>query len=176
MLFLILSPSLFSSPSPSVPASPPTILSVVVLLSPSPPHWAGLGDAEGLSLSVFALCLPASHWLSSSRGFLSLHISLSPFPSLCPPALHCAASYPRSFFLPLPLTALTPFLYFSHPISLFSLLLSTLIWEPLIVLSLQLPLFSSSFCHSFSSPYPHLPFARESSWTSIKTLVLLIPH
>lgn len=47
----------FPSPCPSVSASPPTILSVVVLLSPHPLIWAGLEDAEGLSLSL-SLLLP----------------------------------------------------------------------------------------------------------------------
>lgn len=98
-----------------------------------------------LSPTVFAQCLPASHWLGSDRGFLSLHISLSP------PALHCAASYPRSFFLPLPLTALTPSLYFPLPISVSRLCYSPLSSESLIVLPSQLLFFASFFAHSFSS-------------------------
>ena len=127
-----------------------------------------------LSLSVFALCLPASHWLSSSGGFLSLHLSLSLSLTLSlsvsqPPlhtALRCLLS---SLFLPptpshcsnsLPLFP-TPL-----PIPASSPCNSALIWEPLITLYLCNSLFSSPFLSPPPS-HPHLPFVRESSWTSV---------
>lgn len=159
-LALILSPCLFPSSYSSVSASPPTTLSDVELWSPHP-LIGPASEMPRVSLSVFFLCLPASHWLTSSGGFLSLHLSLSLFllPPPTPPTLRCAASYPRSFFLPLPLTALTPFLYFPLLSPSLSLLTVTplLSKSPLSSLSaifstLSLPLCPS--CHSFLSPIP----------------------
>ncbi len=94
----------FSLSYPAVSSSPPTILSAVVLLSPSPPHWASLGDAEGLSLSLSPSSLFACLRLTGSvaEEASCLYISLSLFLSLHPPphthtALRCLLS---SFFLP----------------------------------------------------------------------------
>lgn len=109
-LLLIVSPFFFSL-SFSFPSHSSLRCSALEPLAPSLGQpWRCRGP---LSPSVVSLCLPASHWLSGSGGFLSLHLSLSlSLPVSLPPALRCTASSPRSFFLPLPLTALTPFLCF----------------------------------------------------------------
>lgn len=80
---------------PSVSASPPTIRCSA--LEPSPPRWAGLGNAGGFSLSVFSLslCLPSSV-ACSSRGFLCLHLCPPQYCAVLPPILALSSSHSRS--------------------------------------------------------------------------------
>lgn len=61
-------------------------------LEPSPPHWASLGDAEGLSLRL--LSLPACVSLAHKQWRLPVSTSLSLFLLPPPPPKHCAALPP----------------------------------------------------------------------------------
>lgn len=93
---------------PSVSASPPTIRCSA--LEPSPPRWAGLGNAGGFSLSVFSLSLSLSacrpQWLAAAEASC-VYISAPPqHCAVLPPILALSSSHSLS------LTAPTPFLYF----------------------------------------------------------------
>lgn len=161
---------------PSVSASPPTLLSAVVLLSPSPPRWASRGDAEGLSLPLSSLsaCLHLTGSVAVEAS--CLYISLSLPSCLSPPrtALHCLLS---SLFLPP-----TPS-HCSNSLSLFPSSLLICVSSPCCshLRTSDRPrlynsrLFPSSLRVTIFLPLPHLQFARESSRSSIKTPVLLIP-
>lgn len=66
-------------------------------LEPSPPHWASLWDAEGLSLSPRLLSLPACVLLAHKQRRLPVSTSLSLSSSPPNTALRCL---PSSLFLP----------------------------------------------------------------------------
>lgn len=130
-----------------------------------------------LSLSSLPACLRLTGSVAVEAS--CLYISLSLPVSLTPPTLRCSASYPCSFFLPLPLTALTPSLYLPLLSPSLSLLPVTLLSSenPLsspIFATLSFTLFPSPPCHSLS--HPPLPIIPASYLPGIEAeLVLLIP-